>query len=110
MFVQHIEFLQKVYKENHISELFLSGRKKEVIYLPGVLPSSIARCSCLTLQKANSPVLPEYITQAFSGHAQGVAFHPNLEVEAYMEHQPRGMKGCSQGKMRSAQSLCPLQH
>ena len=76
-----------------------------MICLPDILPSSIVHCSCFTLQKDNSLALPEYITQAFSGHAQDVAFHPNLDVEAYMEHQPREIKGCNQGNLRSTEFL-----
>lgn len=80
VFFQHTEFLQQAYKENHISEQFLVGKKRGVIYLPSILPSSIAHCSYFTLQKANSPVLPESNTQLLRGQARGVAFHPTWKL------------------------------
>lgn len=54
VFVKHTGLLQKVNVENYISEQFLAGRKEGIIYLPGILPSCIAHCSCLILQKLTS--------------------------------------------------------
>lgn len=103
----HTGLLQEAYKENHISEQFLPGRREEAIYLPTVLLPSVAHF-CVSLYRKNSSLCLQSASPSpslvlprcgisFKFGSWGMAGTPTT----------RKREGHSQGNLRSIWSLCP---
>lgn len=102
MLVLHTEFLREAYRENHISEQFLVGRKDGVNYLPQY--SLIFYCPLL---------VPHFTKREFPLFFQSTSPSPSVVMPRYgISSKPgsRGVSGTLTKRKRRTQPREPEKH